>query len=235
MIAPVAPCTICGTLTPYDWPVCSACGAQRLLTPSGDHGGFRPIGSPWRRIIATGLDFGMFVAAFIAAGFLPDRIADPAPTQGDEALRAAIVIATMLYFPVALGSTGRTLGKRLVDLHVVTWDGSAVSYPRAAIRDGVIKFIELYILAGACAVAYRWADVPTAGRVAIWVALAIPVMSLGMLFGDGRRLTLHDRGAATVCVQGPPLRETASPPPAPAPPADHDPAASALDPAASAG
>jgi uncharacterized RDD family membrane protein YckC len=236
MIAPVAPCSVCGAATPYDWPSCAACGAQRLLTPDGDHAGFRALGGPWRRLLATFFDVGLFVIVLVVAGFLPDRIADPSPTQGDEALRVAILLAATLYFPVSLGATGRTLGKRLMRLHVVTWDGSAVTYPRAAVRDGVIKIAELYAIGAAIAVGVGWGSAPTGARIAAWVLLALPVASVGMLFGDARRRMLHDRGAATVCVDGPPLRAlsgTASPL-RPTPP-EPGPAASAPAPGASAG
>jgi uncharacterized RDD family membrane protein YckC len=177
-----------------------------MLAPDGSHAGYRPIGRPWRRVAATAIDFGMFAAVFVAAGFLPDRIADPSPTQGDEALRLAIALAAMLYFPVSLGIAGRTLGKRIAGLHVVTWDGSAVTFPRAAVRDGVVKFAELGGIVGGIALVVDWSSLTTAGRIVFWALFALPVASLGMIFGDERRRTLHDHAAATVCVDGPPLR-----------------------------
>jgi uncharacterized RDD family membrane protein YckC len=237
MIAPVAPCTVCGSPTPYDWPSCSACGAQRMLAPDGTHAGYRQIAQRWRRILATGLDFGIFVAVFVIAGFLPDRIADPSPTQGDEALRVAIALAAMLYFPVSLGIAGRTLGKRVTGIHVVTWDGSAVTFPRAAVRDGIVKFVELGGIAGGITLVVNWDGLTTAGRIFLWALLAFPLASLCMILGDERRKTLHDHAAATVCVAGPPLRavsETAIRQPVTASPSVPAPAASVPAPAASA-
>src|SRR5262249_58033395 len=51
------------------------------------------------------------------------------------------IVALRLYGPVAIGGTGRTLGKRVLGIFVVGDDGRTPTYPRAAVREGVGKVL----------------------------------------------------------------------------------------------
>ena len=120
MIAPVLPCPRCSAPTPYDWERCGTCGAQRLVAADGSHAGFAALASPWRRLLAQLLDVALFaIPTAIALLVLPDRIANPSPAAGDEDLLGVVVRALLLYGPIAIGSRGRTLGKRVLRIHVV--------------------------------------------------------------------------------------------------------------------
>jgi uncharacterized RDD family membrane protein YckC len=213
MIAPVAPCPVCAAPTPLDWDRCGTCGAQRLRTRDGGHHGYARPGGPWRRAAATLVDIALFaIPAAIVLFALPDRIADPTPAAGgSEALLAAIVIAAVLYSPVAIGATGRTVGKRLLDLQIVALDGSFPDYPRAAMREGVGKVIVLAsAAAGAVFIAEGGAD-----GIIIGLLVLFPVgAAIGLLFADAQHRSLHDHLSATACVRGVPVRRTAPDPPA---------------------
>lgn len=225
MIAPVAPCPLCAAPTPYDWNRCAGCGAQRLRRADGGHHGFAPAGGTWRRLAAALIDVALFAipAAVVVFG-LPDRIADPTPAAGGgEALVGAIILAGLLYSPVAIGATGRTVGKRLLDLQVVSTDGSPPSYPQAGMREGVGKVLVIGATAAGAALVFT-ADVDQ--QLLGWLLLFPAGAAAGLLAADGRHRSLHDHLADTVCVRGVPVRKTTSDRPAPAAaPASPDPAA----------
>ncbi len=222
MIAPVLPCPICNAPTPYDWDRCGHCGAQRMVAADGSHAGFARLAAPWRRVAAALLDLSLFaVPAALVLLVLPDRIADPTPAAGgQEGLMAVIVLAALLYGPVSIGANGRTLGKRLLRIHVVGDDGPAPSYPRAAVREGVGKvlllgsLIALPLLIAQIheAVTYDGTGENAGTYVAIgalFLALSFAGISTGLLFAGDRHRALHDRMAGTVCVAGVPVSRTA--------------------------
>jgi uncharacterized RDD family membrane protein YckC len=116
----------------------------------------------------------------------PDRavIAGEPGEAGDAQvveLVSTLFVAFFVYLAVATGARGRTLGKHLLKVHVVTREGAPVSYQRAAIREGVGKVLELIML------------------VPLGVASAA---SAGF---DERGRAVHDRLAGTVCVMGRPV------------------------------
>jgi uncharacterized RDD family membrane protein YckC len=142
------------------------------------------------------------------------------------------VLALLLYGPIAIGSRGRTVGKRVLGIHVVSDDGTAPTYPRAAVREGVGKVLLYASIAAAVAcvltlvrLAGHHPDVATsdlvAGAVFAFFGAAYAGVELGLLFAGRRHRTLHDAMAGTAVVVGAPLSRTAADPPAlaPAPPA----------------
>jgi uncharacterized RDD family membrane protein YckC len=223
MIAPVLPCPICHAPTPYDWDRCGTCGAQRMVAADGSHAGFARLAGPWRRVVAALLDLALFaIPAVVVLAVLPDRIADPSPAAGgQEGLMAVIVLAALLYGPVSIGANGRTVGKRIVRIHVVGDDGRAPSYPRAGVREGVGKVLllasfaalPLLIVQIQSAIDYN-GDGENAGTyvaiVALFLALTFAGVSTGLLFAGDRHRALHDRMAGTVCVAGTPVSRTAA-------------------------
>jgi uncharacterized RDD family membrane protein YckC len=225
MIAPVLPCPVCSAPTPYDWDRCGNCGAQRIVAADGSHAGFAKLAAPWRRVVAALLDLALFVVpAVIVLAVLPDRIADPTPAAGgQEGLMAVIILAALLYAPVSIGAHGRTLGKRLLRIHVVGDDGRAPSYPRAAVREGVGKVLLLLSLTALPLLAIQIDDAmnydgtgENAGTYvaigALFLTLSFAGISTGLLFAGGRHRALHDRMAGTVCVAGTPVSRTAEAP-----------------------
>ena len=227
MIAPVLPCPICATPTPYDWDRCGSCGAQRLVAADGSHAGFARLAAPWRRVVAALIDLALFaVPAVLVLAVLPDRIADPTPAAGgEEGLMAVIALAALLYGPVSIGATGRTVGKRVLRIHVVGDDGRQPSYPRAGVREGVGKVLLLAsLIALPLLVALignardaEHASEEAGAYIAIgfaFPALAVAGISVGLLFAGERNRTLHDRMAGTVCVDGTPVSRTAAAQPA---------------------
>jgi uncharacterized RDD family membrane protein YckC len=227
MIAPVLPCPICGLPTPYDWDRCGNCGAQRLVAADGSHVGFARLAAPWRRVVAALLDLALFaVPAVLVVAVLPERIADPTPAAGgQEGLMGVIILAALLYGPVSIGANGRTLGKRLLRIHVVGDDGRQPSYPRAGVREGVGKVLLLASLGALPLLVALIGDArgsqtsseATGTYIGIglaFVALFVAGVSSGLLFAGDRNRTLHDRMAGTVCVRGTPVSRTAAAPPA---------------------
>lgn len=228
MIAPVQPCPICEAPTPYDWGRCGSCGAQRLVAADGSHAGFVPLAGPWRRLLAVLLDLALFaVPTAFALLVLPDRVANPSPAAGDEDLLAVIGFALILYGPVAIGARARTVGKRVMGIHVVDDDGRLPTYPRAAVREGVGKVLllgSLLALPGLIMVLGEIRDEldrsesiagSVVGAVVLFAVLFLPGISLGLLFADPRRRPPHDRMAGTVVVRGAPLSRTAAALPVP--------------------
>jgi uncharacterized RDD family membrane protein YckC len=224
VIAPVLPCPRCSAPTPYDWERCGTCGAQRLVAADGAHAGFVALASPWRRALAALLDVALFaIPTAIALLVLPDRIANPSPAAGDEDLLGVVVLALLLYGPIAIGSRGRTLGKRVVKVHVVADDGTAPTYPRAAVREGVGKVLLYASLASAviCVVTLVRlnGDHPgvatsdlVVGAVASFIGASYAGAEVGLLFAGRRHRTLHDAMAGTAVVTGQPLSRTAADP-----------------------
>ena len=225
MITPVLPCPICSAPTPYDWDRCGTCGAQRIVAADGSHGGFARLAAPWRRVVATLLDLALFVVpAVLVLAVLPDRIADPTPAAGgQEGLMAVIILAALLYAPVSIGANGRTLGKRLLRIHVVGDDGQAPSYPRAGVREGVGKVLLLGSFAALPILVIQIGEAfgdngqgANAGTyiaiVLLFLAPSVAGISTGLLFAGDRHRTVHDRMAGTVCVTGTPVSRTAAAP-----------------------
>ena len=238
MIAPVLPCPICSAPTPYDWDRCGTCGSQRIVAADGSHAGFARLAGPWRRVAAALLDLALFaVPAVIVLAVLPERIADPTPAAGgQEGLMAVIILAALLYGPVSIGANGRTLGKRLLRIHVVGDDGRAPAYPRAGVREGVGKVLllgslialPLLVIQIDEAINYDGTGENAGTYVAIgvlFVAVSFAGISVGLLFAGDRHRAVHDRMAGTVCVAGVPVSRTAEAPlAAPAAPVSDAPA-----------
>jgi uncharacterized RDD family membrane protein YckC len=225
MIAPVLPCPICSAPTPYDWDRCGNCGAQRIVAADGSHAGFAALAAPWRRVVAVLLDLALFVVpAVVVLAVLPDRIADPTPAAGgQEGLMAVIILAALLYPPVSIGAHGRTLGKRLLRIHVVGDDGRAPSYPRAGVREGVGKVLLLGSLIALPLLVTQIHEAATydgtgenagtyVGIGVLFAAASFAGISTGLLFAGDRHRALHDRMAGTVCVAGTPVSRTAEAP-----------------------
>jgi uncharacterized RDD family membrane protein YckC len=243
VIAPVLPCPRCSAPTPYDWERCGSCGAQRMVAADGSYAGFAALAGPWRRIAALLIDLALFIVpTALALWLLPDRIANPSPAAGDEDLVGVVVLALIIYGPVAIGARGRTLGKKLLGIFVLGDDGRTPTYPRAAVREGVGKVLLYASLAAAPVFVLmlvrlngdhpgtRTEDL-VVGAVFAFVGMAYAGVSIGLLFAGRRRRTLWDSMAGTACVRGRPLSRTAADPsavpdrqPAPAAPAPDAPA-----------
>jgi uncharacterized RDD family membrane protein YckC len=214
------------------------------VAADGSHAGFAALASPWRRVLASLFDVALFaVPTAIALLALPDRIANPSPAAGDEDLLGVAVLALLLYGPVAIGSRGRTLGKRVLRIHVVADDGTAPTYPRAAVREGVGKVLLYASVASAitCVVTLvrltgEHPGISTsdlvAGAIATFIGAFYAGAEVGLLFAGRRNRTLHDAMAGTAVVAGQPLSRTvadpvtaaADRPAAPAAPASDGPA-----------
>jgi uncharacterized RDD family membrane protein YckC len=179
VIAPVAPCTVCDRPAPTDWDRCGHCGAQRLLDAAGAYARHARPAATWRRIAAGLVDLLLVAVPAALTYLLPPRVRTPGGSA-DEALVVLIVTAWLLYPTVALGARGRTLGKGALGIHVVCADGSALTFPRAAAREGVAKVVEAAL------------------------ALPVGVVSLASIPFDERRQALHDKVARTVVVDGAP-------------------------------
>jgi uncharacterized RDD family membrane protein YckC len=179
-------CTCCGAATRLDRERCGWCGAQRLLYADGTPAGHRRYGGFWRRMLASAIDV-VPLAVLLALVFLvPQRyvIAGEPGEYRDDFLAevvSVVLVAWFLYPCVALGARGRTVGKRLLDLHVVASDGSPVGYPRAAMRDGIGRVLELALL------------------------VPVGIASAASLAFDERARALHDRMGGTACVRGAPV------------------------------
>jgi uncharacterized RDD family membrane protein YckC len=167
------------------------CGAQRLLHHDGSYAGHRRYGSFWRRLVAAVIDVVPLALLVVLLLLVPERYVLAGEPGGNRdslwsEVLSIVVVAWLLYPCVALGARGRTFGKYLLDLHVVSDDGAPVTYGRAAMREGVGKVLELVLL------------VPVG--VASGVSLAF----------DARARALHDRIASTVCVRGAPVPRPAA-------------------------
>lgn len=233
MLAPVAPCGVCGAPTPYDWERCGSCGAQRLLDVDGAYAGHRRLAALRRRALALLVDAIVLGVPVALALLVPDRIAEPG-RDSSESLAVVVGLAAAIYPTVALGASGRTIGKRLLRVHVVTSEGAPLSYPRAGVREGFGKILLLALLvvgvSGFAAVARS--DRPE--RLGLYFLALVPIgivlaATLSAAF-DERRQALYDKGARTVVVSGAPVRLSRTTAPAPTAPerlpveGAHDPA-----------
>jgi uncharacterized RDD family membrane protein YckC len=224
-LAPIEPCERCGAPSPLDWPRCGGCGVQRLFDRDGTFVRVADPAGVLRRTTALLVDLLLIAVPAALTYLLPDRVADPSPAAGgEEALLSAIVLAGLLYLVVAPGASGRTLGKRLLGVHVIDDSGRPLGHPRAAIREGVGKVLEVsaLVFCGGVGYAAATADGVRGGALAAaWLLAALPGLALGLAAFDPRRRSLHDHLAATLCVLGPPVSGTgsAAAPPAAAPPA----------------
>jgi uncharacterized RDD family membrane protein YckC len=181
-----ATCPVCGGSTSLEWDRCGWCGAQRLLAHDGTYAGHRRVAGIGRRLLATAIDVLPFAALIGVILVAPDRaVTAGEPGEAGDAqvaeILSTLVVAFFIYLAVATGARARTLGKQLLNVHVVARDGAPVSYQRAAVREGVGKALELMIL------------------VPLGVASAA---SAGF---DDRKRAVHDRLAGTVCVVGRPV------------------------------
>ena len=111
---------------------------------------------------------------------------------------------------MSVGATGQTLGKRLLGIHVVARDGDPIGYPRAGVREGTVKLLELAASTYIATILVRLALGSDFGPnrhgilVAAWVLSALPALSVGLAIADPHRRALHDHLAGTLCVAGAP-------------------------------
>jgi uncharacterized RDD family membrane protein YckC len=163
---------------------------------------------------------------------VPQRIAEPG-RDSSESLAVVVGLAAAIYPTVALGASGRTVGKRLLRVHVVATDGAPLSYPRAGVREGFGKILIAVLvavgIAGLVSLARDGSE-----RLGLYFLALTPISialaaTLSACF-DERRQALHDKAARTVVVVGVPVRVSRRAAPAPVPPAPrpapgvHDPA-----------
>jgi uncharacterized RDD family membrane protein YckC len=230
VLAPIAPCGACGSPTPQDWERCGACGAQRLLDDDGAYAGHRRLAGVRRRALALLVDAVVLGVPLVLALLLPRRIEEPG-RDSSESLALVIGFAIAIYPTVALGASGRTIGKRALRVHVVATDGAPLSYPRAGVREGFGKILIAVLVAGGVA---GLASLARDGseRLGLYFLALVPIgialaATLSAAF-DERRQALHDKAARTVVVAGPPVRVSRRAGPAPsapqAVPGAHDPA-----------
>ncbi len=142
-------CQRCGTWTSIRRRHCGSCGIalsrrallRQLFTAEiGDDYAATPrpakLASPRSRVLAAGIDVGL---AMMALSFVGALGPDPAFGAGGAPLRVVIVAwATALTYPVLLeGTTGQTVGKRMVGIQIVMEStGSPPGYRVAAHRFG---------------------------------------------------------------------------------------------------
>lgn len=144
------------------------------------------LAEPGQRLLARVIDtliVGLPVA-LLARDVLPETVYGIRPAETATAVGVAVLY--LLYDTVQLSVWGRTAGKRLAGVKVVSADGrTPVGLSRAALRAAVF----------ALPIAAR--PVPVLGVIAglFWVANALLVLE------PGRRQALHDRLATTTVVR----------------------------------
>lgn len=158
-------CQRCGTENLAEARVCVSCGSVLAPAPSA----WSPTGTQvetytqyasfLERVGAVILDWLILIipTAIVA------RATNPLVSQ----------IVTYAYFVYFTGSSGQTLGKRVLNIKVVKADGSAMEYGSAVLREIVGKFVSGIIL------------------------------GIGFLFPlwDARKQALHDKVASTLVVK----------------------------------
>jgi uncharacterized RDD family membrane protein YckC len=220
MLAPVAACGVCDAPTPYDWERCGSCGAQRLLDADGAYAGHRRLAALRRRALALLVDAIVLGVPIALALLVPRRFAEPG-RDSSESLALVVVLAAAIYPTVALGASGRTIGKRLLRIHVVTSEGAPLSYPRAGVREGFGKILLAALLAGGIGAFARLAG-DGSERLGLYYLALVPIglvlaATVSAAF-DERRQALHDKAARTIVVQGAPVRVSRTAAPAPSAP-----------------
>jgi uncharacterized RDD family membrane protein YckC len=97
-----------------------------------------------KRSIAAIIDFGIFMAfSFAYAATFGEHTEDGYTVQGIKGL--VIPILWFAYFPITEGLTGKTLGKLLIGLTVVTEHGGRISFTQALKRH-ILDMIDMGIV-----------------------------------------------------------------------------------------
>jgi uncharacterized RDD family membrane protein YckC len=115
----------------------------------------------WRRVgahvidwivitVIAGVLFGIF-AAFAGAGFLVgDTTGYIAVVLGIIGFGVCVVVAALAYAPVMLVRTnGKTLGRMVCGTRLVRANGQAMDYSTAVLREVVVKWLLINVIAGA--------------------------------------------------------------------------------------
>ncbi|HEY40722.1 MAG TPA: RDD family protein [Dehalococcoidia bacterium] len=152
-------CTACRTVNEPAALYCYKCGVK---LPEEIQFGVEAIGPPagfWIRFVAYLIDrlfLGIigFVIALIVATFLVDTSVNGTLefefTIGPEFMWwtiAMIVALEIVYFTVAVGAWGKTIGKAMLSVKVVRSDGDRVSYGRSLARC-LVYLIQLELIMG---------------------------------------------------------------------------------------
>ena len=114
----------------------------------------------WRRVgahvidwivisLIAGVLFGIF-AAFAGAGFLVgDTTGYIAAVLGILGFGLCIVVAALVYAPLMMARTnGKTLGRMACGIRVVRANGQPVDFGYAALREVVVKWLLINVIAG---------------------------------------------------------------------------------------
>lgn len=152
-------CSACRAVNEPEALYCYKCGVK---LPDEIQFGAESIGPPagfWIRLVAHFVDqifLGIigFVLSIIVATFLVDTYIDgtlyfdwdtvPVFTWW---LIGMTVVLEILYFTVAIGAWGKTIGKAMLGIKVVRQDGSRVSYARSLARC-LIYLLQLELIMG---------------------------------------------------------------------------------------
>jgi uncharacterized RDD family membrane protein YckC len=84
-----------------------------------------------KRIVAFALDVLLVIAGIVAVVSLIETVEPPHPV---DLQRLFGVVIGFGYFIYLEGEYGQTVGKRLMDIVIVTEDGEPINYPKAAGR-----------------------------------------------------------------------------------------------------
>jgi uncharacterized RDD family membrane protein YckC len=172
--------------------------------------GGHPVASPWERLLARIIDgFVLLVPSMFCAVLtvIPVALVVPAVERGDPAAETLLPVAvgaglwfTFLaqaglyyWYEVAYqGKHGQTVGKRVMDLRVLTISGQAPDH-RAYQRRFLVAQLPLVVLA-----------VPCLGFFLIWFAsLFVFIDQISCLWDKPYRQCIHDKFADTVVVKLP--------------------------------
>ena len=122
-------CAGCRTVNDSSFHYCYHCGLElpeRLYPHSqvvGDPAGF------WVRALATAIDGGLLL---LAGGLAAVTL--PGDAEGWPFVLLAALPMAVVYYTLAVGRWGQTVGKRLLGLRVVRADGSPATYLRSFAR-----------------------------------------------------------------------------------------------------
>lgn len=153
-------CAQCGAENPADGRFCVACDELLVAAPGAEGAAKLALANPTQRLIAAIID-GILLGIAV-------RIMRQFPLGGSLA-----TVMWLGYFVYFTGSTGQTIGKRVMGIQVRKADGRPLEFGGAAIREVIGKFISGLIFG----LGYLWM---------LW---------------DGRSQGWHDKLAGTVVVK----------------------------------
>jgi uncharacterized RDD family membrane protein YckC len=152
-------CSACRTLNDSEALYCYKCGVK---LPDEIQFGAESIGPPagfWTRLIAHFVDqillgIIVFVLSVIIAGSLVDTYSNGALYFDWDTvpvfmwwLIGITIVLEVLYFTVAIGAWGKTVGKAMLGIKVIRQDGSRVSFARSLARC-LLYLIQLELIMG---------------------------------------------------------------------------------------